>query len=55
MPLRGLKFILHPLEICSLGGLSLWILAKGWLEGAKLGTPQTSGFHVTCWGKANEF
>lgn len=31
--------------MCSLVGLNLRILAEGWLEGAKLGVPQMSGFH----------
>lgn len=45
VPLRGMKYIPYPPEICSLVGLSLRILAEGWLEGAKLGVPQMSGFH----------
>ena len=45
VPLRGIKYIPYPPEICSLVGLSLRILAEGWLEGAKLGVPQMSGFH----------
>ena len=40
-----MKYIPYPPEICSLVGLSLCILAEGWLEGAKLGVPQLSGFH----------
>lgn len=43
--LERYEIIPYPPEMCSLVGLNLRILAEGWLEGAKLGVPQMSGFH----------
>lgn len=44
VPLKGMKYILYPPNMCSLVELSLCRLAKRWLEGAKLGRTQTSDF-----------
>lgn len=54
VPLEKYKIYSPSSRRLRLVGLRLCILTKGWLEGAKLGMPQTNGFQVML-GKADEF
>lgn len=55
LPRREPALERYKLHLFTLWKLAVWlnsvhvpVLAKGWLEGAKIGVPQGSGFQVIC-------